>query len=91
MKIATSASYWCDQFQSSIAETWKSTALPASSASVRALATAFGLMCGIPLLLVHGYLSTKTSEVVDSLEMASVKTLNLISEFGTGRHPQHAA
>jgi biopolymer transport protein ExbB/TolQ len=42
--------------------------------------TAFGLMVAIPLLLVHTLLQTKTTEIVDSLEMASVKFLNSISD-----------
>ena len=41
--------------------------------------TAFGLMVGIPLLLLHSWLQTKTTEIVDSLEMASVKVLNSIA------------
>ena len=40
---------------------------------------AFGLMVGIPLLLLHSWLQTKTTEIVDSLEMASVKVLNSIT------------
>ena len=43
--------------------------------------TAFGLMVGIPLLLVHALLQTKTTELVDSIEMASVKLLNLITNY----------
>ncbi len=42
--------------------------------------TAFGLMVAIPLLLVHTLLQTKTTEIIDSLEMASVKFLNTITE-----------
>ncbi|MBA3580818.1 MAG: MotA/TolQ/ExbB proton channel family protein [Gammaproteobacteria bacterium] len=42
--------------------------------------TAFGLIAGIPLLLLYTFLTTKTGQIVDSLEMASVKTLNLLSE-----------
>ena len=42
--------------------------------------TAFGLMAAIPLLLVHAYLQTKTNALVDSLEMASVKFLNAVTE-----------
>ena len=43
--------------------------------------TIFGLMVAIPLLIVHANLTSKTTEIVDSLEMASVKTLNLIADF----------
>jgi len=42
--------------------------------------TAFGLIVAIPLLLVHTLIQTKTTELVDSLEMASVKFLNTIVE-----------
>ena len=42
--------------------------------------TAFGLMAAIPLLLVHALLQTKTNDLVDSLEMASVKFLNAVTE-----------
>jgi len=41
--------------------------------------TAFGLMSAIPLLLIHTLLQTKTTEIVDGLEMAGVKCLNLMS------------
>ena len=54
--------------------------------SVAMNTTAFGLMVGIPLLLVHAWLTTKTTEIVDSLEMASVKVLN----FVTDRKPAEA-
>jgi len=42
--------------------------------------TAFGLMAAIPLLLIHALLQTKTNALVDSLEMASVKFLNAVTE-----------
>jgi len=41
--------------------------------------TAFGLIAAIPLLLAHTLLQTKTTEIVDSLEMASVKFINMIA------------
>jgi hypothetical protein len=34
-------------------------------------------------LFIHAWLSTKTTELVDSLEMASVKFLNAITERQT--------
>ena len=40
--------------------------------------TAFGLIVAIPLLVAHSVLTSKTGEIVDSLEMASVKALNVI-------------
>ena len=54
--------------------------LLSASISVAMNTTAFGLMAAIPLLIIHTYLTSKTGEIVDSLEMASVKTLNIISE-----------
>lgn len=51
-----------------------------ASISVAMNTTAFGLMVAIPLLLVHTLLQTKTNQIVDSLEMASVKFLNAITE-----------
>ena len=38
--------------------------------------TEFGLMTAVPLLLIHSWLSSRTGELVDSLEMAGVKFLN---------------
>jgi biopolymer transport protein ExbB len=54
--------------------------LLSASISVAMNTTAFGLIVAIPLLLVHTVLQTKTMEIVDSLEMASVKFLNSISD-----------
>ena len=51
-----------------------------ASISVAMNTTAFGLMAAIPLLITHAMISSKTVEIIDSLEMASVKTLNLISD-----------
>ena len=54
--------------------------LLSASISVAMNTTAFGLMVAIPLLLIHTRLQTKTTELVDSLEMASVKFLNTVFE-----------
>jgi len=54
--------------------------LLSASISVAMNTTAFGLMAAIPLLLVHALLQTKTNQIVDSLEMASVKFLNAVTE-----------
>ncbi len=56
-------------------------ALLAASISEAMNCTAFGLMSAIPLLLFHARLTTTTGQIVNSLEMASVKTLNTISNF----------
>jgi biopolymer transport protein ExbB len=53
--------------------------LLSASISVAMNTTAFGLMVAIPLLVVHAILTTKTGDIVDSLEMASVKALNVIT------------
>ena len=50
-----------------------------ASISVAMNTTAFGLMVAIPLLITHAVLTAKTGAIVDSLEMASVKALNVIS------------
>jgi biopolymer transport protein ExbB/TolQ len=57
--------------------------LLSASISVAMNTTAFGLIVAIPLLLVHTLLQTKTTEIIDSLEMASVKFLNAITERAT--------
>ena len=53
--------------------------LLSASISVAMNTTAFGLMVAIPLLVTHVVLTSKTGQIVDSLEMASVKTLNVLS------------
>jgi biopolymer transport protein ExbB len=55
--------------------------LLSASISVAMNTTAFGLMSAIPLLLFHAKLTSTTGRIVDSLEMASVKALNSISDF----------
>jgi len=64
--------------------------LLSASISVAMNTTAFGLMVAIPLLLVHTLLQTKTTEIVDSLEMASVKFLNAITERAGEQTPGKA-
>ncbi|NNF15442.1 MAG: MotA/TolQ/ExbB proton channel family protein [Gammaproteobacteria bacterium] len=54
--------------------------LLSASISVAMNTTAFGLMVAIPLLLMHSVLQTKTTELIDSLEMVSVKFLNSFTE-----------
>jgi biopolymer transport protein ExbB len=43
--------------------------------------TAFGLMSGIILLILHTILTSKTVEIIDSLERVSVKTLKIITDY----------
>ena len=54
--------------------------LLSSSISVAMNTTAFGLIVAIPLLLLHSVLQSKTNQIVDSLEMAAVKFLNIVGE-----------
>jgi biopolymer transport protein ExbB/TolQ len=54
--------------------------LLSASISVAMNCTAFGLMTAVPLLFIHALLQTKTTELIDSLEMASVKFLNAVTE-----------
>ena len=61
--------------------------LLSASISVAMNCTAFGLMTAVPLLFIHAFLQTKTTELIDSLEMASVKFLNAITE----RRPEQPA
>lgn len=62
--------------------------LLSASISVAMNTTAFGLIVAVPLLIAHHYLNSKTGEIVDSLEMASVKTLNVIVSSATSPQPK---
>lgn len=55
-------------------------AMLSASIAVAMNATAFGLSTAIPFLLLHALLQTKTTEIVDSLEMAGVKCLNILGD-----------
>jgi biopolymer transport protein ExbB/TolQ len=61
--------------------------LLSASISVAMNTTAFGLIVAIPLLLMHMLLQAKTTEIIDSLEMASVKFLNSITERAAEGQP----
>ncbi len=50
-----------------------------ASISIAMNTTAFGLMVAIPMLLIHAVMQTKTSELVDTLEMVTVRLSNLIA------------
>jgi len=53
--------------------------LLSASISVAMNTTAFGLMVAIPLLVTHTVLTSKTGQIVDALEMATVKVLSVIT------------
>jgi len=50
-----------------------------SSISIAMNTTAFGLIAAIPLLFFHAILQNKATDIIDGLEMASVKCLNIMS------------
>ena len=47
-----------------------------TSISVAMNTTAFGLIVAIPLLILYTLLQTKTTEIIDSLEMTTVRIVN---------------
>lgn len=48
--------------------------------------TAFGLIVAIPLLICHSFINSKAGAIVTSLEMVSVKTLNMIANMAKRQH-----
>jgi biopolymer transport protein ExbB len=65
--------------------------LLAAAISVAMNNTASGLFVAITLLLVHMFLESKTTALIDSLEIASVKFLNSITERTGDVQPQTQA
>ena len=51
--------------------------------------TAFGLMTAVPLLFVHALLQTKTTELIDSIETASIKFMNSLANRQSARVQSH--
>jgi biopolymer transport protein ExbB len=47
--------------------------------------TAFGLMTAVPILFVHAFLQTKTTELIDSLETVAIKFLNALTTRQSAR------
>jgi biopolymer transport protein ExbB len=66
-------------------------ALLSRSISIAMNTTAFGLIVAIPLLLAHSWLQSKTSAIVESLEIAMVKFLNLLEERTDAAPPRASA
>ena len=56
-------------------------ALLSASISEAMSCTALGLLVAIPMLAANLYLNLKASTIIDSLEMASLKTVNSIAAF----------
>lgn len=63
-------------------------AMLSSSIAIAMNTTAFGLMTGIPLLVLYFMISSKASSIATSLEMVSVKTLNYITSKVKRNHQQ---
>ncbi|MEK8046902.1 MotA/TolQ/ExbB proton channel family protein [Ideonella margarita] len=55
--------------------------LLSASISIAMNNTAFALMVAIPFLLIHAFLSARTSEIVDGLEAAKISFLNLVQRL----------
>ena len=58
-----------------------------ASISIAMNNTAFALMVAIPFLLIHAFLQSRTSEIVDGLEAAKISFLNLMQRIA----PEHPA
>lgn len=54
--------------------------LLSASISVAMNTTAFGLMTAIPLLLAYAFINSMTNKIVDSMEMASIKFINIFRQ-----------
>ncbi|TDU32025.1 biopolymer transport protein ExbB [Panacagrimonas perspica] len=67
--------------------------LLSSSISEALNCTAFGLLVAIPLMVVHSFLQSRSSEIVDILDSASSKLLDAAAErsLSTGKVPGTAA
>lgn len=59
--------------------------LLAASISEAMNCTAFGLMTAVPILFVHAFLQTKTSELISSIDTAAVRFLTVIADRQSAR------
>lgn len=59
-----------------------------ASISVAMNNTALGLIAAIPLLIIFSYLQSKTTQLIDSMEMASVKFLNVFRQAQAQQNKQ---
>lgn len=64
--------------------------LLSASISVAMNTTAFGLIAAIPLLLAFSFINSMTGKVVDSMEMASVKFLNVFRQVAAQQDPRNS-
>jgi biopolymer transport protein ExbB len=70
-----------------MADSTQKASMLSESISVSMNCTAFGLMVAIPLLLIHSGLQSKTNALVESLEIAVVKFINLLDDRGDRSSP----
>lgn len=59
--------------------------LLAASISEAMNCTAFGLMVAVPILFIHAFLQSKTSQLISSLETAAVKFLTVVADRQSAR------
>lgn len=62
-----------------VADPAQKSTLLSQSISVAMNTTAFGLIAAIPLLILHAVIQNKTAAIVNSIEMAAVKFLNIMT------------
>jgi biopolymer transport protein ExbB/TolQ len=62
-----------------------------ASISIAMNNTAFALMVAIPFLLIHSFLQSRASEIVDSMEAAKITFLNLVQRLVHDAPPQPAS
>jgi biopolymer transport protein ExbB/TolQ len=62
-----------------------------ASISIAMNNTAFALMVAIPFLLIHSFLQSRASEIVDSMEAAKITFLNLVQRLVHDAPPQTAS
>jgi len=65
-------------------------ALLSASISEAMSCTAFGLIVAMPMLAANLYLNLKASNIIDGLEMASLKTVNTIASFNSKNRNQQS-
>jgi biopolymer transport protein ExbB/TolQ len=65
----------------SMADPSQKATLLAKGISVAMNTTAFGLIVAVPLMLVHGFLQSRTNRVIDTVEEYSLRLVNLASQM----------
>jgi biopolymer transport protein ExbB/TolQ len=65
----------------SVADPSQKAALLAKGISVAMNTTAFGLIVAVPLMLVYGFLQSRTNRVIDTVEEYSLRLVNLAGQL----------